>query len=407
MEKTQLAVLFGGRACEHDVSVITALQCMAAADAERYHVIPVYIDGDGAWYTGEKLRDIGFMKCFDPQDPGVVRVYPDVTAGSRALLTVEHARSLFRSADELKVYCRIDVALLAFHGMHGEDGCVQGLLELMDVPYTSAGVLGSAVGMDKIAMRMLFKGCGFPVLDMEWFTREDWENGPEEILDRLEARIPYPMYVKPANLGSSIGISKAKDRDSLRGAIEVALAYDRRVLAERGVNEPREINCSALGFDRDVRTSVCEMPVAWDEFLTFDEKYMRGGKSGGAKGGPGAKAGGMETLRRRIPAPVSDGITRQVQELSAAIFRALDCRGVVRIDFLLEGEKVFVNEINTIPGSLAFYLWEASGMPYAQLIDRLAEYALRAAEEKKRNAFAFESDLLKSSALGTKRQGLK
>jgi len=403
MEKLQLAVMFGGRACEHDVSIITALQCMAAVDPQQYDVIPVYIARDGAWYTGEKLKDLKFMREFNPHAAGVTQVYPDVTANSRALFALPESKGLFGKKEGLKVIARLDVALLAFHGMHGEDGGVQGLLELMNVPYTSAGLIGSSVGMDKIAMRRMFQGCGFPVLEMEWFTRQDWEADAENILARLEEKIPYPMFVKPANLGSSIGISKAKDQASLKEAIAVALSYDRRVLVERGVENPREVNCSVLGFDRDITPSVCEMPISWDTFLTFDEKYLKGAKGSKNGEGQGAKsAGGMEHLSRQIPAPIGEKLTKEIQNLAVEIFRALDCRGVVRIDFMLENDTVYVNEINTIPGSLSFYLWEPMGVKYSQLIDKLVEFALRAGAEKEKSVFAFDSNLLKQCSLGIK-----
>ncbi|MDR0928295.1 MAG: D-alanine--D-alanine ligase, partial [Oscillospiraceae bacterium] len=273
MQKIKLAVLFGGRATEHDVSVITALQCMDAADAAQYDLIPVYIARDGAWYIGESLRKMDFMRAFKPNAPGITRVYPDLTPGSGALMAVRKGQGLLRGGqDQFVVAARIDAALLAFHGMHGEDGAVQGVLELMNIPYTSSGLVGSAVGMDKIAMRALFRGCGFPVLPDIWFSRDEWEKEPDAIIARAETALPYPMFVKPANLGSSIGISRATDREKLREAIEVALSYDRRVIVERGVDKPIEVNCSVLGFGADVTPSVLEMPVSWQEFLTFDEK---------------------------------------------------------------------------------------------------------------------------------------
>ncbi len=400
MEKIRLAVLFGGRACEHDVSIISALQCMDAIDASQYDIVPVYIARDGAWYTGQPLRRLDFVRAFQPGAPGVTRVYPDVTAGSGALLAIERKKGLLGGGDSLTVAARIDVALLAFHGMNGEDGAVQGLLELMNVPYTSSGLLGSAVGMDKIAMRQLFRGCGFPVLDDMWFTRAEWGKGADAVIARVEGALRYPVFVKPANLGSSIGISRAGDRDALREAIEVALSYDRRVIVEKGIESPVEVNCSVLGFDDDVTPSVLEMPVSWKEFLTFDEKYLRGGK--GAKGESAKGAGGMESLTRRIPAPIGDEKTARIQSLAADIFRVLDCKGVVRIDFMLDGDEVYVGEINTIPGSLSFYLWEPMGVPYPKLVEKMVEFAYRAHAEKNRSVFAFDSSILQKVNLGTK-----
>lgn len=397
MAKLRMGVLFGGRACEHDVSVVTALQLMDQVDEAQYEVIPVYIARDGAWYTGSPLRDIEFLRRFKPEAGGVVHIYPDVTAGSGALLSIERKRGLFSGGDNLQVAARLDVAVLALHGMNGEDGAVQGLLELMNIPYTSSGLAGSAVGMDKIAMRELFRGCGLPVLESVWFLREEWEQDADAVLARVEGALDYPVFVKPANLGSSIGISRAVDRGGLAEAIAVAASYDRRILVERAVESPVEVNCSVLGYGTDVTPSVLEMPVGWEEFLSFDEKYLRGGKGDG-----GTKSGGMETLRRRIPAPIGDTMTERVQRMAADIFRILDCKGVVRIDFMLDGDSLFVGEINTIPGSLAFYLWEASGLPYPKLIDRMVELAYQAHAEKNRSVFAYDSSILTQTVLGRK-----
>ena len=399
MSKIRLAVFFGGRACEHDVSIVSALQCMDAIDASQYEIIPVYIARDGAWYIGDPLRKLDFLKGFSPDAPGVTRVYPDISAGSGALLSIERKKSLFGAGgDWLKVAARIDVAHPVMHGLNGEDGTLAGVFELMNVPYTSAGVLGSAVGMDKIAMRQLFSGCGFPVLDYIWFTRDEWEKDAGEIIRRAEAKLSYPVFVKPANLGSSIGIARAKDETSLREAAAVALSYDRRVIVETGIDNPVEVNCSALGFDTDISVSVCEMPVRWEEFLTFEEKYLQGGKSAKA----GETAGGMASLKRKIPAPIDDAKTERIQSLSREVFRVLDCKGVVRIDFMIGGGDVYIGEINTIPGSLAFYLWEATGVPYAKLVDRMVEYAYRAHAEKNRAVFAYDSSMLSQTVLGAK-----
>ena len=403
MAKIRLGVIFGSRACEHDVSIISALQCMDAVDSSQYEVIPIYISREGAWYIGDRLRDIAFMRKFSPDAEGITRVFPDVTAGSGALMTVERKRNLFSTSRSLVIIARLDVAHLVLHGLHGEDGSVQGLLELMNVPYTSSGLVGSAVGMDKIAMRQLFRGCGFPVLDAAWLTRDEWQNNPQQVIRHITEKLSYPVYVKPANLGSSIGISRAADEDALREAIEVALSYDRRVIVETGIENPVEVNCSVVGFGADVRASVCEMPVRWEEFLTFEEKYLSGTKSSKGTSADGSKLeGGMASLKRKIPAPISEKLTADIQALSIDIFKALDCKGVVRIDFMLDGDTLYVGEINTIPGSLAFYLWEPMGISYSKLIDQMVEYAYKAHAEKNQSVFAFDSNLLTQMASGTK-----
>jgi len=387
-----MVVLFGSRSCEHDVSIVSAVQWMAAADPEKYNVIPVYISRDGAWYAGQPLRKLETFRPFKGESEFVLRVLPDLTGGTRSLLAYEDRPRLFGS-HKPKAVAKIDVAVPIFHGLNGEDGSMQGVLELMNVPYTSSGLVGSAVGMDKIAMKQLFRGCGFPVLTNVWFARGAWDQGPDAILSEIEREIGFPCFVKPANLGSSIGISKARDLETLRHAMEVAFEYDRRVLVEPGVEQPLEINCSAMGFENDVTASVCEMPVSWEDFLTFDEKYIANAKGG---------KGGMANLKHQIPAPIGDALTVRIQDLTRDIFRALDCKGVVRVDFLLDrtSEMLYVNEINTIPGSLAFPLWEPMGIPYPKLIDQLVEYAERAHAEKNRASFGFDSTILQSASLG-------
>ena len=254
--------------------------------------------------------------------------------------------------------------------------------------------MGSAVGMDKIAMRLLFKGAGFPVLDCYYAERGQYHADPDGILDAIEAALPeYPLFVKPANLGSSIGISKATGRESLREAMEVAYHYDRRVLVERGI-DCVEINCSAMGFGDEVEVSLCEQPVTWEEFLSDDEKYLRGGK--GSKG--------MKSLSRIVPAPLSEEMTARIQQMTADIFRVLDSKGVVRIDYMIEKEtgELYVNEINTIPGSFAFYLWEPKGVSFREMIDRIIDQALKAQAEKHKNHYAFTSSILDKVSGGAK-----
>ncbi|MEA4898555.1 MAG: D-alanine--D-alanine ligase family protein [Christensenellaceae bacterium] len=390
--KLNLAVTYGSRTCEHDVSIISGLQAADAARGAGYQVTLVYIDRGGAWYAGEALWDMALYRDFDPAK--VTRVLPLGEDGKLVLIRYpEEKKVLFGSGRAVVAAC--DAVLPVMHGMNGEDGTLQGMLEMLDVPYASAGVLGSSVGMDKIAMKMLFTGCGFPVLPGEWVDRSDWAEHREDTLARLERALPYPVYVKPANLGSSIGISRADDRAGLAQALDVAAAFDRRLLVEKGVADLKEVNCSVMGYAGNVRASVTEMPVRWDEFLTFDEKYMRSAK-GGSKG--------MQSLSRQVPAPISDELTARIQALSVDIFKALDCKGVVRIDFILDGADgaLYVEEINTIPGSLAFYLWEASGVSFQNMIDKMVECALKAHADKRQSVFSYKSDILNRQGGGTK-----
>ena len=392
MEKIQLGVLFGSRSCEREVSIISAVQLMRHADPQKYDVIPVYIDETGNWYTGEKLKELSTYQPFRGEGNGVVRVFPDLTSGSGALMHFDRGNGLF-AKPSLNIVRRIDVFLIVMHGLNGEDGTLQGLLELANLPYSSPGVAGSALGMDKIMMKQFFRGAGLPVLPGLWFSRREYEKDPESLETRVKEELGFPVFVKPANLGSSIGVSRADDPESLRDSLELAFEYDRRVLVEKGLDQPIELNCSVLGFDDEVTASPIEMPITGEQFLDFREKYLA---SGGSKG--------MASLHRVLPAPVGPEMTEQIQEMSRRIFRMMDCKGVVRIDYMADRESgdVFITEINTIPGSLAFYLWEYAGVSYRELIDRMVDYARQAHEEKNRANYAYTSDILKSASLGGK-----
>ncbi len=392
MAKKQLGVIFGSRSCEREVSIISAVQLMRRADPEKYDVIPVYIDADGKWYTGEPLKDIRSYQPFRADTKGVQRVFLDMTPGSGALLYLEKGSGLFAKA-ELKTAARIDVFLPVMHGMNGEDGTLQGMLELANIPYTSAGVGGSAIGMDKIMMKQFFRGAGLPVLPSEWVTSCGYEKDPDGTVSFVSEKLGYPVYVKPAHLGSSIGVSRAGNDTELREALELAFEYDRRALIEKGLNKPIELNCSVLGYDDDVKASPIEMPLSGEDFLNFGEKYLA---SGGSKG--------MASLHRVLPAPIEDPLRDRIQEMSKDIFRMMDCKGCVRIDYMFDRDsgELYITEINTIPGSMAFYLWENAGMPYRVLIDNMVGFAEKAHSDKNQANYAYTSDILKSTALGTK-----
>ena len=398
MSKLNIAVIFGSRSCEHDVSIISALQLIEAAKTAGFTVIPVYISREGLWYTGEALTQIETFREFNPMGKGITRVNLDVSANAGDLWAWPPQRAgLFAKVPA--PIAHIDVAIPVLHGLHGEDGTVQGLLEMANIPYASSGVLGSSVGMDKIAMKQMLRGAGYPVLDFVWFTRDQLKTDREAILLKIEREIKYPAFVKPAALGSSIGVSKAGSREELERAIDLAASYDRRILVEVGINNPVEINCAALGYGEEVRTSVCEMPVpsTGDKFLNFFEKYLR---NAGTKG---ESSRGMKSLSRVVPAPIGEELTERIQRMTKEIFKLLDCRGTVRIDFILdENDVLYVNEPNTIPGSLAFYLWQECGVSFGKLVEIMVEDALRAHADKNTSVFAFDSTILQKVAAGTK-----
>lgn len=395
----RLGILYGSRSSEHEVSIISALQLAAQANPFKYEVIPVYISKKGEWFIGGKLWQLSTYLDFDPRKSGLTRVYPDVTARSRAL--VAYQRKGVLGGAQRVVAARLDCVIPVFHGLHGEDGSMQGLLELMDIPYAETGVPGSAIGMDKIMMKRYFRGCGFPVLPDTYVTRQRFENGPDQAVLEIEKAIAYPVIVKPANSGSSIGVSPAHDRKALVLALELAFALDRRVLVEPLLDRPQEVNCAVMGFSESVFPSVVEQPVRGEdsEVLDFEGKYLRS---------PGE--GGMANLSRIIPAPISPEQTKRVQDLSVAIFKSLDCKGVVRIDYMIDRgtQEMYITEINTIPGSLAYYLWDKTGegIPYRELVDRLVELAFEAQAQKENSLLSFQSDIIKAAvknpALGVK-----
>ena len=385
-----IGVIYGSRTCEHDVSIISALQAAQALDKKKYNVTYIYIGREGTWYTGEALADVKFYEHFDPEK--VTRVLP---AGENSKLVLYHLpeKKKFFGGTAAERVAVLDVVMPVLHGLNGEDGTLQGMLELFDVPYTSAGVMGSAVGMDKITMKLLFKGCGFPVVEGVWFDRGRWSRERDGVMDECEDKLGFPLIVKPANLGSSIGINIAHDRNQLEDAIETAAAYDHRILVEKAVTPLREVNCSVLGYGDHVETSELEMPVTQEEFLTFEGKYTRNAKG----------AGGMASQVRLIPAPISEQAAQTVRDLAVRAFRAMDLKGVVRIDFILDqDENVFINEANTIPGSLAFYLWEPKGIPFVALVDGMVECAFSAWADRKASVFSHDSTLLANIVHGSK-----
>ena len=398
MEKMNIAVCFGSRSVEHDVSVISALQLMEAAEAAGHTVIPVYISREGLWYTGNALRQVETFREFNPMGKEVQRVILDISSGSGDLWAwpLQKTGLFGRLPDPV---AHIDCAIPVFHGMNGEDGTIQGLFEMAGIPYASSGVLGSSVGMDKIAMKQLLRGAGFPVLDFIWFTRDQLEKDRLKIVERAEQEIRYPMFVKPASLGSSIGVYKALNREELEKALALAASYDRRILIEVGIEHPVEINCAAVGYGENVQSSVCEMPVSAsdDSFLTFWEKYLR---NNGAKG---PQSHGMKSLSRVLPAPIDAGLTHRIQQMTVDIFKLLDFRGTVRVDYILDHNDIlYVEEPNTIPGSMAFYLWKAAGINFPELVDRLIESAMQAFADKNRSVYAYDSTILQKVTAGAK-----
>lgn len=391
MGKLKVGLFFGGQSVEHEVSVITALQAYENLDKSKYEIIPIYVDKSGHFFTNPKFLDIKNYQDID----GLL------LSSAQLVLANKSGHGGFLKQGFFKKFTPIDVAFPLFHGSFGEDGCIQGVFEIYRIPYVGFNVVGAALGMDKVLQKAIYKELGLEVGKYVAFKRKEWEQNPRRILKQVQDDIRFPMFVKPANVGSSIGINPAKDEDSLSFAIEVAAVYSEKILVEEAFENCIEVNCSAMGFGGDVQTSVCEMPVASSKVLSFEDKYKKGGK--------GSKSAGMASLSRVIPAPVGEKLAKQIQEATVKIFKAFDGCGVARIDFFVENKddtscRFWVNEINSLPGSLAYYLWEKSGIKYTELLDKLINYALQRFEEQKKTQYIFNSGLLSQMAKGA---GLK
>lgn len=382
--KINLAVLFGGRSVEHEVSVISAVQAMASMNKEKYNIIPVYMTKKSEFYTGEKLMDINSFKDI----PALLKECTECVF-VRSEGKVQLVRQKMKKFGS-NLISDIDIAFPIVHGTNVEDGALQGYLQTLDLPYVGCDVLASAVGMDKYVMKILLKEAGFPVLDCCRFASFDLDR-IEECADEVEKKFGYPVIVKPINLGSSVGISKAKDRSGLIKSMEDAFAFSDRILVEPAVVQLKEINCSVLGDSESAEASVCEEPVqsSDEDILSFEQKYVGGGgKSGGSKG--------MASLKRKIPADISPEQEETIRRLAVDAFRCLGCNGVTRIDFMIDmaTDKIYINEINTIPGSLAFYLWEPKGVKYPELLERMIQLALKRHRQAAKINYTFDSNIL-------------
>ena len=379
--KTKVGVFFGGRSVEHEISVISALQAINAIPTEQYDVIPVYISKQGRFYTGSELLNPKNYKDIAGLLGRSTEVYLRPELGNGKLYK---AKAPLFGKDYVT---ELDVVFPVLHGTNGEDGNFQGLIELTGLPYVGCNTLSSANGMDKITMKMILRESGIPVIDYVWFTDKQWTKSRDEMIAAVEEKIGYPAIVKPANLGSSVGISPAADRAALIKAIETAKQYTTRIIVEHMVTELKEINCSVLGSSDDCEASVCEEPIKSGEILSYEDKYMGGSK--------GAASKGMQSTRRQIPADLPAETTAEIQRLACETFRVLSCEGVSRIDFIIDGAngEVYVNEINEIPGSLSFYLWEATGVSFAELTDRLIKQALRRKREQSLKTVSYDQNI--------------
>ncbi len=381
--KQTVGVIFGGRTVEHDVSIVTGHQVMRPLlNHEQYDLVPIYIDRAGRWFTGAPLMDLDNYDANVTDLMGVQEVAFSPSTQHKGLIINPGSGFLRKSRIQ-----ELDVVFPAIHGSHGEDGTLQGLLELADIPYAGCGVLASAIANNKIMSKLILKQYQIPTLDGVSFSREEWELDSQKVMQQATAHLEYPLFIKPATLGSSIGIGKATDDDTLRAAIDIALNFDDRVLLEVSAEKAIEVNCAVIGSGYDVEASVLEKPVSFNEFLSFEEKYLQGG-------------GGMKSAEREIPAPISDELTQQIQTYAMNAFQAIEGSGIARMDFLVNEDEgqVYLNEINTMPGSLSFYLWKESGMTPRAVVERLLDIAHKTHDNKHKNLYDYQTNLVRLTA---------
>lgn len=388
--KINIAVFYGCRSVEHEVSIISAVQAMRAINRDKYDVTPVYVTKEGEMYTGDCLFSIEEYRNLPELFKKCDKVY-FVRSGEKVVMKYENS-GLFSKKKERN----IDVAFPIVHGTNCEDGTMQGYFEYLGIPYVGCDILSSAVGMDKAVFKDVVKRAGVPVLDSIEIRAREYTLNKEAINERLIKEIGLPLIVKPVNLGSSVGITKVSEEGKLDEAISLAISFSDKVLIEKAINNLREINCSVLGDADSCEASVCEEPFMNDEILSYEDKYLGNSKSGPSKG--------MASLGRKIPAELSDERANEIKELACKIFKCMGANGVVRIDFMIDKDTdtVYANEINTIPGSLAFYLWEASGVKYSELLDRMIELAFKRQRNRDNLTFTIKTNILSGVTFGSK-----
>ncbi len=383
--KINVGVIFGGDSVEHEVSIISALQAMENIDEEKYKVIPIYISKDRNWYTGESLRDMDTYKYFDSMKKYTKQI---TLARKGDQVFLEKVKGIFRKDVDY-----IDVAFPIVHGKGVEDGSLSGYLETLGLPVVGPGVLGASVGQDKVVLKQVLAAYNIKTPKYVWFYDYEYNLNENNVIDKVE-KLGYPVIVKPANLGSTIGISVAHNRDTLKKAIDEALEYEAKIVVEEMIPNLLELNCAVLGNYEYQETSLIAEMKTGHELLTFEDKYL-----GGSKGKTGSKVpskGGMSNSKFDIPAKISKEMEEEVYDMSVQTYRALNLNGVCRIDFLVNKEtgEVYVNEPNTIPGSLSFYMFKPKGKSYMELTDELIKMAIKDYKNNKKKTSSFSSNIL-------------
>lgn len=378
--KIKIGVIYGGETVEHEVSVISALQAMNNLNEDKYDIVPIYISKDRIWYTGHMLRDIEFYKEFEDEKKYATKVML-YKKGKTFLL--QRTTGLFR-----KDITDLDVILPVVHGNNVEDGSLAGLLDSIGIPYVGSHVLGGALGQDKVVMKQVMESVNLPIVPYTWFYDSEYLDNKENILKEIK-KIGYPVIVKPATLGSSIGIEVAKNEKDIESKIEDAMEYDTKIVVEKVIENLTEVNASVLGNYEYQKVSPLEEVMGEDEILSFADKYLGNAKS------KGTASKGMASTSRIVPARISEKLTKEIQDTAKQVFKALNLSGVCRVDFLIDNKenKFYVNEPNTCPGSLSFYLWKEAGMKYSELLDEMVSIAIKEYKHKNQKTMSFKSNI--------------
>ena len=385
--KLRVGVIFGGESVEHEVSIISAIQAMNKMDSEKYDIIPIYITKDREWYTGEMLKEIETYS-----DPSLIKKY-----AKNVVLYAKDNRFYLQNKKGLKgIVKELDIAFPIVHGTNVEDGVLQGYLQLVGIPFVGGAVYASAVGQDKLFMKEIFEHEKLPVCPYTWFYDNEYSEDIDTILKNIK-KIGYPVIVKPATLGSSVGIKTAYNEEDVKEAIDDAIRYDNKIIVEKLVENLMEVNISVLGNYENQQVSAIEQVIPTKDFLTYEDKYIGSNKVKGKLGAKFKTSKGMVSASRIIPAKLKNGMKEEIEEIAVKAFKALGSAGVVRIDFMVDEKagKVYINEVNNIPGSLSFYLWEPIGKEYTELLDDLINIGIRDYKKRIAKTHSFNTNILK------------
>lgn len=401
--RIKVGVIFGGESVEHEVSIISAIQAMNKIDEEKYEIIPIYITKDREWYTGEMLKDIDVY-----QDLSLIKKYSEnvVLYYKNGSYVLQKKNGLFK-----RTVKEIDIAFPIVHGTNVEDGVLQGYLQTIGIPFVGPNVYGAVAGQDKTIMKDIWNGIGLPMTKYIWFYDVDYKNDSDEIIEKAN-KLKYPLIVKPATTGSSVGISVCENEEKLREGIDDAIQYDSKIIIEEVVENLKEVNIAVMGNYENQKLSEIEEVLSKNKFLTFTDKYIGGGKDGKLKGvkAPAVKSSkGMASANRKLPADIDEKTRKEIETVAAQAFKALGSAGNSRIDFLIDTKtnKVYINEINSIPGSLAFYLWDAKDINFTQVLDDMIQIGIKDYKKRVSKTHSFESNILAGFSANGGVKGMK